>query len=260
MKHFWYNNKRLDKKPQRIVSLVPSQTELLYDLGLEKEIVGISKFCVHPEHLRKEKTIIGGTKQVHIDKITALEADLIIGNKEENSLELIDSLQDIAPIFISDIENLEDNYSMIESIGEMTDTLTKAQAINQQIKDNFKHLSSLKFPKKKVAYFIWKDPYMVVGNQNFIDHLFQYLNFENIFFELNRYPEIDFDDERWADVDYILLSSEPYPFQEKHKAEFQEKVPHAEILLVDGEYFSWYGSRMIDTPKYFEDLLKRIHQ
>ena len=103
----------------RIVSLVPSQTELLYDLGLEDNIVGITKFCVHPVHFKATKTIVGGTKNVKFDKIKALQPDIIICNKEENTKEIVEELSAICPVWVTDIYTIEDNLQMISDFGQL---------------------------------------------------------------------------------------------------------------------------------------------
>ncbi len=109
----------LEGVPKRIISLVPSQTELLCYLGLEASIVGITKFCVHPENLRKEKKIVGGTKNVHFDRIRDLSPDIILCNKEENTLEMVLELEKIAPVHISNVISLEDTYQLISQYGEI---------------------------------------------------------------------------------------------------------------------------------------------
>lgn len=259
MKHFWFHQPLSQEiKPIRIVSLVPSQTELLYDLGLEQEVVGITKFCLHPTHWRHEKTIIGGTKSVHVSKIKALSPDLIIGNKEENTQEMMEELKNIAPIYITDIHNLEEALSMILNIGAITHQNIRAKEITEAIKIKFASLDIHREHTLKVAYFIWKNPWMVVGRDNFIHELFPYLGLKNAFEHLERYPEINWQDPIWKNVNLILLSSEPFPFKQQHVEEIQQWVPHAQIILVDGELFSWYGSRLLQTPDYFNSLKELI--
>src|SRR3954454_13457271 len=119
--------------PNKIISLVPSQTELLYDLGLDEEIIGITKFCVHPEHWFKNKERVGGTKNVNIENIQSLKPDLIFANKEENVKEQIEQLETIAPVWISDITTFEDALQMIKCIGEITNTTSKAETLITQI-------------------------------------------------------------------------------------------------------------------------------
>ncbi|MFT6936358.1 MAG: ABC-type Fe3+-hydroxamate transport system substrate-binding protein, partial [Saprospiraceae bacterium] len=147
----------------KIISIVPSQTEFLYDLGLEEEVVGITKFCIYPEHWFRSKTRIGGTKQLKIDVITELNPDLIIGNKEENERSQIEELQEKFPVWLSDIVTFEDALNMMRTIGKLVNREVKANQIVQQIIDKKKNFD-LKFTSNKrlkVAYFIWRKPYMV---------------------------------------------------------------------------------------------------
>nr|WP_255749367.1 helical backbone metal receptor [Pontibacter liquoris] len=243
--------------PQRIVSLVPSQTELLFDLGLADRIVGVTKFCIHPEEKVKQKTVIGGTKNFHFDTIDALHPDMIIANKEENYKEGIEQLQAKYPVWMSDIYTLEDALDMMRQVGSLTGTEARAQELIQGISTSFEHLQPLQ-QSIKAAYFIWRKPYMAVGSHNFIHHLLQRCGFANAFAELTRYPEITPEQLQLAHPQLILLSSEPYPFIEKHLAEFQELCPQASIKVVDGELFSWYGSRLLHTPAYLQKLVEEV--
>ena len=124
--------------PKRIVSLVPSQTELLVDLGIEASVVGITKFCIHPKHLRMSTTVVGGTKQINIDKIKALQPDIILCNKEENTKDIIESLSEIAPIHISDIYNLQDCFELIKMYGDIFNVENYASALISNIKNERK--------------------------------------------------------------------------------------------------------------------------
>ncbi|MFT5833066.1 MAG: ABC-type Fe3+-hydroxamate transport system substrate-binding protein [Cognaticolwellia sp.] len=240
----------------KIISIVPSQTEFLYDLGLEEEVVGITKFCIYPEHWFRSKTRIGGTKQLKIDVITELNPDLIIGNKEENERSQIEELQEKFPVWLSDIVTFEDALNMMRTIGKLVNREVKANQIVQQIIDKKKNFD-LKFTSNKrlkVAYFIWRKPYMVAANDTYINEMLRTFGAENIFESKVRYPEIELQDLKKYDVDAIFLSSEPYPYKKKHLAEFQAACPNAKVVLVDGEAFSWYGSRMLKAFDYFEVL------
>lgn len=234
----------------RIVSLVPSQTELLVDLGLEKHLVGVTKFCVHPKGLKNRIQQVGGTKNVNIQKVIDLKPDLVIGNKEENFKSDIDELEKHVPVWMSDIYTLDDAYKMIQQIGELTNTDVVARDLVNRIKYNFSIISPLQ-ESKKCLYLIWRKPYMAAGKNTFIDHLLDYLGFENAL-KIERYPEVDFKN---VETDYIFLSSEPYPFKEKHIEELQTIFPTVQIRLVDGEFFSWYGSRLVGAPEYFRELM-----
>lgn len=254
---------QLDRKielpgpPGRIISLVPSQSELLADLGLEDSIIGITRFCVHPENLRQNKKAVGGTKQVNIDKIRKMAPDIILCNKEENTPEMVKELENIAPVHVSNVRNIDDSLELIREYGEIFEVREKASELVGKILDlreDFQEFIKDK-PLRKVAYFIWKDPWMVVGDDTFIDHILKLNNFENIFStEKSRYPEVHLDKLSAYKVDKILLSTEPFPFKEKDKIWFKNSVRKDGIHIVDGEYFSWYGSRLISAFDYFKKL------
>lgn len=240
--------------PKRIVSLVPSQTELLFDLGLNEEVIGITKFCVHPDHWFRNKTRIGGTKTVKTDLITSLQPDLIIANKEENVQEQIEVLEKIAPVWISNISTIEQAYHMMQSIGEITGTSLKAEALIDQIKKGFDSLLSMITKKYRTAYLIWKDPYMSAGGDTFISDLLQKSGFENVMADKSRYPQITIKELKEKNTELLFLSSEPYPFKQKHIDELHAELPDTKILLVDGEIFSWYGSRMRFAEAYIKGI------
>lgn len=241
---------------QRIVSLVPSQTELLADLGLEEEVVGITKFCIHPEHWFRKKTRIGGTKTLDLEKIRLLKPDLIIANKEENVKEQIEALAEIAPMYVSDIGNLEEAMDMISTVGALCSRQQEANKIIAGIQGGFEQLPRAN--NGSVAYCIWREPWMWAGSATFIDDILNRAGFKNVFSSVTRYPEESLEALVARTPDYIFLSSEPYPFQEKHKPEVQKMFPESKIVLVDGELFSWYGSRLLQTPKYLTSLIETL--
>jgi len=241
---------------KRIISLVPSQTELLYSLGLTDEVIGITKFCVHPKEWFHSKTRVGGTKKLDFEKIAALKPDLIIGNKEENEEVQIKQLMQDYPVWMSDIHNLDDAINMMNGIGEVTGKIDKACELIEDVQAKFKKLKTLKKPVRSAAYFIWRSPYMAVGKDTFINDMMARCGFMNVFNEhKDRYPEASKEDLIRHNPEVILLSSEPFPFSTKHVEEFKQICPKAKIVLVDGEYFSWYGSRLLDAPAYFAKVL-----
>lgn len=244
--------------PKRIISVVPSQTELLYDLGLEKEVIGITKFCVHPEKWFRNKTRIGGTKNLNIEKIKALKPGLIIANKEENTKAEIKALQQLFPVWTSDISTLQDSLNMINAIGKITDKSIAAASLIKKINQAFSQYKDDFNTQHTALYLIWKNPYMSVGNDTIIHHLMDYCGFKNVLGNKTRYPEITEIEIQQLQPEYILLSSEPYPFKEKHIAELQSICPTSKIMLVDGEMFSWYGSHLQYAPKYFFNLWSGI--
>jgi ABC-type Fe3+-hydroxamate transport system substrate-binding protein len=236
--------------PQRIISLVPSQTELLVYLGLRDRLVGVTKFCVHPNGLKNEKTIIGGTKNFHFDKINILKPDLIIGNKEENYQDGIKQLSQKYPVWMSDIYSMEEAFEMMLGIGEITGTSEKAATLVKRIRKDFDFV-----PRKRgtVVYLIWKDPLMAVGENTFIDDMLNKAGYENLI-QKDRYPELSFEELMGLDPDYLLLSSEPYPFKQENLEELSLLMPRSKIILVNGEMFSWYGRRLLDAKAYFQIL------
>ncbi|KIC61222.1 ABC transporter substrate-binding protein [Chryseobacterium taiwanense] len=239
----------------KVVSLVPSITEALFDLGLtENEVVGRTKFCIHPEEKVKNVTVIGGTKNINIDKIKALQPDLILANKEENIKEQVEALMDEFKVIVTNVETIEDNYYLLKSLGKTFNKEEKAQLFNLKIYEVL-HQAKITSPIK-VAYLIWKNPYMTIGSDTFIHKILAEIGFENIFKDKTRYPEIQTED--LAEADIIMLSSEPFPFKEKHIEELKEFYPDKKIMIVDGEAFSWYGTHIAKCENYFKELLLEI--
>ena len=242
--------------PQRIISTVPSQTELLFDLGLDEKIVGITGFCTHPAGKVKTVTKIGGTKKLDIPLIKSLNPDLVIANKEENDRQQVEALMAVCPVWISDINDLNGAIGMITGIGDMLNCQAAAKMLSSAILKRFNQLT-LPVLSLRVAYLIWRKPYMVAGTDTFINSMLQTCGLRNAF-DLPRYPEVNIDSLIEARPDVVLLSSEPYPFGQKHVEEFRAILPNARIILVDGEMFLWYGSRLLYAPAYFEALISKI--
>ncbi|MGL4584314.1 MAG: ABC transporter substrate-binding protein [Flavobacterium sp.] len=251
-----------EQAPKRIISLVPSQTETLCDLGLEDEIKGITKFCVHPYHLGVVKIKVGGTKKVHIEKIKALNPDIIIANKEENTLEIVESLKEICPVWVTDVVTLEDNKQMIEDFGVLFNKRTEAKKWNDKIDFAIKEFMSFISTRveQKSAYFIWREPYMAAGDDTFINTLLTLNKFTNVYANREgRYPEIEIRKMRiQGDPELVFLSSEPYPFKEEHAFEIGRCSHHAKTIFVDGEMFSWHGTHLHNAFEYFKQIHKRL--
>jgi ABC-type Fe3+-hydroxamate transport system substrate-binding protein len=239
--------------PKRIISIVPSQTELLYDLGLDEEVVGITKFCVHPKSWFKNKTKVGGTKRLNIEQIKMLKPDLILANKEENNQEEVEELAEHFTVWISDIKTIADGLEMILQIGTIVGKETESLRLMNDITNGFSALKKVAKPLS-VAYFIWRNPWMTVGNDTFIHDVIEHLGWHNVYQDRTRYPNTSLEELKEKQTDLILLSSEPYPFKEKHIEEIQLQLPKTKIILIDGEMFSWYGSRMKLAAHYLLGL------
>lgn len=236
---------------------MPSQSEFLWDIGLKKELVGITKFCIHPDKMFRSVERIGGTKNLNIEKIRALKPDLIVGNKEENDKTQIELLQKEFNVWMSDIYTFKDALAMMKSIGKITGRQTAGEKIISGIKKTLPSIKGL-FKKQRVIYFIWNKPYMLAGKNTFIDYVLNYAGFINAAEKLDRYPELNEIDLKKLKPELCFLSSEPFPFKEKHAKEMQAILPDSKIVIVDGEMFSWYGSRLLKLPKYFKELKRKL--
>ncbi|MEL7448677.1 MAG: helical backbone metal receptor [Pseudomonadota bacterium] len=243
--------------PRRIVSLVPSQTELLVDLGLIRRLVGITRYCIHPAEAVKHIPVIGGTKRFSTREILDFEPDLVIGNKEENVEGLITELAEHCAVWMSDIYTFDDAMAMITALGDITGTHEAAERLRQTIEQGWNTMPRAT-AGSSVAYLIWRKPWMAVASGTFIDDVLTRLGFRNAFAGQARYPELSLEALREARPDVVMLSSEPFPFDERHIAELGSQLPDARVVLVNGEMFSWYGSRLQLAPAYFASLLPQL--
>ena len=225
--------------PKRIISLVPSQTEFLIDLGVS--VIGRTKFCIHPQPSVKEVPVIGGTKDYRFDQIDQLRPDLIIGNKEENDRKGIEALSDRYPVWMSDIYTLSDAFQMMKEVAQLCDRSKPAEKLIAECKSSLDRVEGT--ASGKVVYLIWQKPWMAAGRNTFVDHMLIHLGYENVVTQ-ERYPELTVEEISQLAPEKILLSSEPYPFKSKHEQLVQDIWPSTEVQLVDGELFSWYGSRL----------------
>lgn len=246
----------LTETPHRIVSVVPSQTELLYDLGLDEEVVGITKFCIHPEKWFRTKTRIGGTKKLNIEKISELRPDLILANKEENDREDIERLQKLFPVWTSDIKNLNGAIQMIDQVGVICSREKEALLITKKITENFRSISESEMIE--CVYLIWHEPVMTIGADTFINDMLNRAGFKSITDHWGRYPVLTEIELVKLNPPYLLLSSEPFPFKDEHITHYQKMLPQTKILKVDGEMFSWYGSRLTKASGYFSELRLKV--
>ena len=239
----------------RIISLVPSITETLFDFGLTNiEIVGRTKFCIHPKNKVEKVAQIGGTKNIDVEKIKAINPDLIIANKEENVKDQVEELMPYFPVWLTEIDTLEDNTQFLKELGKRLDKSEIANKWIEKVKDAFPQKTLNK--DLSYSYLIWKKPYMTIGHDTFIHHILERLGLKNTHIHQSRYPMIEISD--MENSDFILLSTEPYPFQEKHKVELLEQLPNKKIIIVDGEAFSWYGTHLAKCKRYYQDLILQI--
>jgi len=227
---------------QKIISLVPSLTELLINLGLEKQLAGRTRFCVHPKEKVDDIPIVGGTKNPRLDNIREINPDYIIANKEENRRQDIKALENDFEINITEIATIEDALITIHELGQIFDKTDQADQLITDIQQRLDERPDE--PTLRTAYMIWKNPWMTVGHDTYIHDVMQHWNLDNVFAEQSRYPKFELQDLKKYNPDLVLLSSEPYPFKEKHIAQIEDVCPAARVMLVEGEWFSWYGSHM----------------
>lgn len=249
----------LESVPRRIVCTVPSLTEFVVDLCGEAALVGVTKFCIHPPTIQDSAAIVGGTKNLNINKILALQPDLVIANKEENVEAQIVEIGLHVPVYVSDIETLAQAYEAMLAIGALLNKRLEAQLLVNNIQHQFGDLKLLR-QSITCAYAIWHQPLMVAGGGTFINEMLTLLGFKTAIYTLNgdRYPTIE--PVTQLNVQMLLLATEPYPFSEKHVDLYQQFLPQTKIMLVDGEAFSWYGSRMLKSVPYFKKLIQEVNE
>lgn len=247
---------RLDDPPRRIVSLVPSQTELLAFLDLDQEVVGLTRFCERPEHWRAEKTIVGGTKEIDIDAVRALEPDLVLANHEENTPEDVEALEAIAPVFVTEVKTVPEALQMIRTVGTLTGTEDQTAILAGQIISRFEDLPD--FRPLRAAYLIWSEPYMTVGGDTFIHDVMARGGLDNVYGDETRYPELSLEALAESQPEVVLCPTEPFPFDQKDRftQPLRHALPDASIQIVDGQPFSWYGPRLLHTP----NALRRLRE
>jgi iron complex transport system substrate-binding protein len=244
--------------PRRVVSLCPSLTETLFALGLDEgTIVGRTRYCIHPAEDVQRVPTVGGTRDVHIESVRELGPDLVIATKEENPRQVVEALAETLPVFVCDVTDYESALRAITSLGGLTDRLTKANQLVAEIRAAFGNLKPAR--RRTVAYLLWREPYMAAGRNTYIHSLLEKCGFDNVGARLpKRYPQITIEELRALQPEYVLLSSEPFPFDESHVAELAPQVPSAQVLCVDGEMFGWYGSRMLAAPAYLKRLIAEL--
>ncbi len=248
-------------QPARIVSLCPSQTETLFDLGLGARVVGSTRYCIHPAPAVTATVRVGGTKKVDLELVRGLRPDLIIAEKEENPREMVDALSEISPVYVTDVVDQGSAFEMIRKVGSLTGTSECATRLVSQIETDWNEMPQFS-RKLRTGYLIWRKPWMAAGATTYIDDLLRTVGLDNVFSSGKpsgkRYPDFSIEELIERQPELVLLSSEPYPFQARHVEELQAALPGAQILLTDGEPWSWYGSRMRLFPKLIRDLHAQI--
>ncbi|MEM7542863.1 MAG: helical backbone metal receptor [Pseudomonadota bacterium] len=240
----------------RIVSLVPSLTELVIDLELDEQLVGRTGFCIHPRTVVKKIAKVGGTKDVNFDALKALAPTHVLVNIDENTRETYESLQKFVPhVIVTHPETPQDNTALYALVGGIFNREAQARRLAGAFERALQRLKALpEVEPRKVLYLIWRDPWMTVTPETYIARMLKLINWETVPSSADaRYPEIDLAEQASAS-DLILLSSEPYPFRDKHLDEVRALSNGVHTMIVDGEMLSWYGSRAIPGLQYLATL------
>ena len=242
--------------PKRIVSLVPGITDTLFSLGLGNRVAGRTRFCVHPQGEVEGIPRVAGTKDLNLEKIRNVRPELILAEKEENTKEMVEQLEKEFPVYVFEIRSVHDAYNMINDLGDITGTSEKAETLIADIQAGFSRLPD--FRGKRFAYCIWKKPYMVVGGDTYIQSVFERMGLVSAFSGFgDRYPSVTEEDFQMAGLDYLFLSTEPFPFNEEHVRKFASILPDVNVMLLNGEML-WYGPRMLEAAEYFSRVFMRV--
>lgn len=239
-----------------IVSLVPSWTETIFYLGMGGALIGRTSFCIHPKEAASIPKV-GGTKNIHLDKICAMNPDIVIANKEENVKEQIDYLRERGIyVWVSDVDSYRSALSSIMELGTHIGADDEAHRLTIDIQQKIENVTNNR-PPLRCCYLIWKNPYMTIGGDTYIDSILALMGYTNVFNSVRRYPKVSVEQIVEMQTDCILLSSEPYPFKTEDAQNLQ-RFSGIPAVCVDGEVFSWYGSKMLDIPDYASSLEKAI--
>jgi ABC-type Fe3+-hydroxamate transport system substrate-binding protein len=236
----------------RVVSCVPSLSELAEELS-PGCLAGRTRYCIAPSSISKVSKI-GGTKDLDVASIIRINPDLVLSVKEENEKCQIEELNAAGiPVEVFDIRTLKDAIAMVIRCGSLLGNEEMAGLLAsemQQLADQ------PKLQRGTVLYFIWKNPWMVAGRETFIGNLLELCGYENLAAEGTRYPQLQDEELLKLNPGTIFLSSEPYPFREKHRKVFLNNFPNSPVYCVDGSIFSWYGRRTTLLPSYLNELLE----
>jgi len=241
---------------RRIVSLVPSLTELVCALGLAGELVGRTGFCVHPKEVLRRIPKVGGTKDVNLAKVRALEPTHVVLNVDENRKETADELAKFVPnLVVTHPLGPLDNLELYRQFGRTFAREPEAEALCARFQAAYDQACASRLPERRVLYLIWKDPWMTVSRDTYISRTLALFGLQTLpALAAERYPKVE--DLRMVDAELVLLCSEPYRFGERHRVEVAGRTGKP-VLLVDGEMTSWYGPRAIAGLEYMAKFAAR---
>lgn len=249
----------------RIVSLVPSITELLFSLGLQENLVGRTGFCVHPKGQVRRVSKVGGTKTVDVPKVKKLGATHLIVNVDENPRPVVEEIAQFVPnVVVTHPIEPEDNIRLYRLLGGIFGRESKAEELATAFIRELANTrdAAREFDREKVLYLIWRSPWMTVSRATYISRMLDLVGWETVPEQAHsRYPSVELTPQTMRDVDVVLLSTEPYSFADRHIDEIRAELPlqsHPQITLIDGGMTSWYGSRAIEGLRYLRELRRAL--
>ena len=248
----------------RIVSLVPSLTELLFDLGLGRQVVGRTGWCIHPSPEVRQAKAIGGPKQINMRKLAALAPTHAVLNIDENPKEMSEAIAHLGVrLVVTHPTAPEDNLALYRLFGDLFGRAREAATLTERFAAARARLAvaAKTLPSRRVLYLIWMNPWMTISADTYIAHMLAAANWTTLGHDPNRrYPNLELDARMVADADLILFATEPFPFKERHIADFIRSFPRAagKTHLVSGDMLSWYGSRAIPGLDYLRELASAL--
>lgn len=253
----------LPKNISRIVSLVPSISELIYDLNVEDKLVGVTKFCVHPKYFQIEKTVIGGVQDFDIEKIKELNPDVVFASKDENFEDEIAELEKFVPVYVTDVKNINEAKQMISNFGDLLNRRNEATKILMKIDLQLSDLSKITddLLYRSGAYLVWNEPWVAAGKETFVDSMLKLIKVDNVFSNLNeRYPMVTGANIHLGNPDIVMLPTEPFKFEDQQAMEISAHTHDAATFFVDGEVFAWYGSRLVKSIDQLKLLVLKFKE
>ena len=248
----------------RIVSLVPSLTELLFDLGLGEQLVGRTRYCVHPADRVDGTAVIGGTKAIDPEVMRSLNATHAVVNVDETPKDVADELTAMGvSVIVTHPSSVEDNPSLFRLFGEIFERRQQAETLCQRFDQALQDLkqTATALPAGRVLYLIWRKPWMTISSDTYIANTLRLVNWRTLGHDPDvRYPEISLEDVMKSGIDLALFSTEPFPFTGKHRAQFHRQFPKftGQSAIIDAEMVSWYGSRAIPGLRYLADFAESL--
>lgn len=241
---------------RRIVSLVPSLSETVCDLGLRDELIACTKFCIEPKDLHRSCTLVGGTKDFDVAQILSLNPTHILCNQEENPKAPVEELMKHVPTSVTFPKSPKDVPAMLRDIGDFLAARDPFERAARELEGAMQALQLL--PRQRFLYFIWRQPYMIAGRDTYISRFLEQWGWENAAPKDERYPSLEPNEITAAKADLILFSSEPFPFRKRDADRLRTEIADCPpIYRIDGQMLSWFGTRTVKAWAMMEEIRRQ---